>query len=75
MDRLEYRRSLGLPKCLETTYDSRCYDLAAVFLGDEPQLHTPENIHQLAQLIQQAIEDYIEFMRPSPDQGQFGVGA
>ncbi len=75
MDRLDYRKSLGLPKRHETTYDSRCHDLAAIFLGDEPALHTPENIHQLAQLIQGAIEDYIEFNRPAPDQGQFGVGA
>jgi hypothetical protein len=41
------------------TYDSRCHDLAAVFLGDEPTLHTPTNIEELASLIQQTIEDYI----------------
>ena len=41
------------------TYDQKCYDLAALFLGDEPELHTKENMEELAYLIQQAIEDYI----------------
>ena len=45
------------------TYDQECYDLAAAFLGDEPALHTPGNIEQLALLIQAAIEDYIMFMK------------
>lgn len=45
------------------TYDQKCHDLAALFLGDEPELHTPENINQLALLIQAAIEDYITFMK------------
>lgn len=49
---------------MKKTYDPRCHDLAAIFLGDEPELHTPENIDQLARLIQQAIEDFIAFMRP-----------
>lgn len=58
------------------TYDSRCYDLAAIFLGDEPELHHPDNINQLAQLIQQAIEDYIAFARSDfLANSQFGVGA
>lgn len=50
-------------KTRKISYDSRCYDLAAIFLGDEPQLHRPDNIDQLAQIIQQAIEDYIAFAR------------
>ncbi len=54
------------------TYDSRCYDLAAIFLGDEPELHTPANIEELADLIQQTIEDYIA---GGPAHGQFGGGA
>lgn len=45
------------------TYDPRCFDLAALFLGDEPALHTGENMDELAHLIQQTIEDYISFMR------------
>lgn len=58
------------------SYDSKCHDLAAIFLGDEPQLHTPENIDQLAQLIQGAIEDYIAFARSDfLDNSQFGGGA
>lgn len=58
-----------MPKT-KRTYDSRCYDLAAIFLGDEPALHTPEHTDELAQLIQGAIEDYITFMRPEPVGGQ-----
>lgn len=50
------------------TYDPKCYDLAALFLGDEPALHTGENMDQLAHLIQQTIEDYILVMRkPAED--------
>lgn len=45
------------------SYDSRCYDLAAIFLGDEPGLHSEANIHALALEIQQTIEDEIQFMR------------
>jgi hypothetical protein len=45
------------------TYDRRCYDLAAIFLGDEPELHNEANIHALALEIQQCIEDEISFMK------------
>jgi hypothetical protein len=52
------------------SYDSRCYDLAAIFLGDEPTIHNEANIHALALEIQQTIEDEIYFMlnpiQPSP---------
>ena len=48
---------------LVKSYDSRCYDLAAIFLGDEPDLHSEANIHTLALEIQQTIEDEIQFMR------------
>lgn len=41
------------------TYDSKCADLAAVFLGDEPHLLTDRRIHELALAIQQTIEDFI----------------
>ncbi len=41
------------------TYDSKCYDLAAIFLGDEPRLHTENRINELAILIQNCIEDFI----------------
>ncbi len=58
------------------TYDPRCFDLAALFLGDEPALHTGENMDELAHLIQQTIEDYISFMKSEASaNGQFGVGA
>ena len=45
------------------TYDQRCYDLAAIFLGDEPEIHNEANIHVLALEIQQCIEDEIYFMK------------
>lgn len=41
------------------SYDQKCYDLAAIFLGDEPHLHTEGRVEELAQLIQTTIEDYI----------------
>lgn len=40
------------------SYDQKCYDLAEVFLSDYPEKNTPENRNQLAQDIQQAIEDF-----------------
>ncbi len=40
------------------SFDSRCYDLAEIFLFDEPKLRPKTN--QLAQAIQDAIEDWIE---------------
>jgi hypothetical protein len=49
------------------TCDQRCYDLAATFLGDEPDLHNETNIRSLALEIQQCIEDEIYFMRNAPD--------
>ena len=41
------------------SYDSKCFDLAEAFLGDEP--HIPkEATGDLAQEIQQCIEDFID---------------
>lgn len=74
-DRIDYRRSLGLPKA-SPTYDSKCYDLAALFLGDEPELHTEHNIVGLASLIQDTIEGEIAHLKEQlRANGQFGVGA
>jgi hypothetical protein len=53
-----------------TTYDSKCWDLAAAFLADEDDLNTPAAKHALALEIQQCIEDEIYFMRngfPPPE--------
>lgn len=47
----------------EMTYDSRCWDLAEVFLQDEPGLNTEVAKHQLACEIQDTIENEITFMR------------
>jgi hypothetical protein len=44
-------------------YDSKCYDLAEAFLEDEPSLNTEGRRKQLAQIIQTAIEDEIQWMR------------
>lgn len=40
------------------SYDSRCSDLAEVFLADESDV-TPADIADLAQTIQTAIEDWL----------------
>lgn len=45
------------------TYDSRCYDLAKVFLDNEPEAWTDGHAQALAALIQQTIEDFIADMR------------
>ena len=47
------------------SYDSKCYDLAREFLDDEPGLNTIDNAKELAQDIQDAIEDFIEYTRQS----------
>ena len=58
------------------SYDPKCFDLAALFLGDEPALHTGKNMDELAHLIQQTIEDYIAAMKSDASaNSQFGVGA
>lgn len=49
------------------TYDSRCYDLAVIFLSDEPDLNNERVKHSLALEIQQCIEDEIYFMKEHPD--------
>lgn len=51
----EYGR---LPK---RTYDSRCYDLAETFLEDTPHLNTESRRDELATMIQQQIESFIEY--------------
>ena len=43
------------------SYDWRCYDLAALFLGDTPDIHNEKNIDELAQRIQTTIEDFISY--------------
>lgn len=40
-------------------YDIACYDLAENFLSDEPFINTDENRRELAQQIQDVIEDFI----------------
>jgi hypothetical protein len=41
------------------SYDQKSYDLAEGFLEDAPHLNTTRRRHELAQLIQSTIEDYI----------------
>lgn len=45
------------------TYDTKCYELAAHFLGDEPDLNTEDARISLASVIQGFVEDEIYFMR------------
>ena len=44
-------------------YDTKCYDLAAAFLHDEPELDTEDKRTSLAQTIQTEIENWIEWER------------
>lgn len=41
------------------TYDEKCYELALLFLADEPHLNTDARADKLACEIQQCIEDFI----------------
>jgi hypothetical protein len=43
------------------TYDVKCFQVAAEFLGDEPHLHTVDRIDALAKIIQQTIEEFIAY--------------
>jgi hypothetical protein len=45
------------------TFDPKCYDLAAAFLDDEPELNTEAARITLAAEIQESIEAEIFFMR------------
>lgn len=45
------------------SYDRKCYELARDFLGDEPYIDTTDNRDDLAQSIQDAIENTIWSMK------------
>lgn len=45
------------------SFDPRCYELAELFLSDEPAINTSEKRDELAQIIQDAIEDFIAYER------------
>lgn len=67
----------------KTLCDPKCVELAGMFLGDVPgiaKLPTNEFNHyrtELAQRIQEAIEDWLEYdlREERAANGQFGVGA
>ena len=44
------------------SYDTKCYDLAAAFLADTPDIDNEKNRDALAQLIQTTIEDDISYL-------------
>jgi len=44
----------------EKTFDSKCYDLAALFIGDTRYAGNEDMIIELAIEIQQTIEDFLE---------------
>ena len=46
------------------SYDGSCYDLAEGFLSDEPALDSEFRRKQLAQLIQDTIDDYMHALEP-----------
>ena len=43
------------------SYDSKCHDLAGVFLADTPDIDSAASRDKLAQHIQTAIEDWIQY--------------
>jgi len=58
-------------------YDNRCYDLAETFLEDEPHLNNESRRAELAQCIQDAIENFIRFEEANyepPDPPGFEAG-
>lgn len=48
------------------TYDPKCYDLAAAFLTDSPEINSEQNRCDLAAHIQTQIEDWIEYYEKTP---------
>lgn len=46
---------------MKQTFDPRCYDLAELFLEDEHQLGTADNIEELAAVLQTTIENFIYY--------------
>lgn len=52
------------------TYDSKCFDLAVLFLQDEPPLDTPGNRKMLGGVIQLAIEDWLAVARNPTGMGE-----
>ena len=53
-------------------YDPQCERLADFFLSDEPELHSAEGVKELAQAIQNTIEDYISSKRVIDEAGNVG---
>ncbi len=45
----------------KVTYDSKCWDLAVMFLSDIPEKDTHENRYLLAAAVQRTVEDVIEY--------------
>lgn len=61
-------------------YDPKCYDLAALFASDLRPDPTEAEKAELAQIIQDAIEDWMSSKESAraehpAEHGQFGVGA
>ena len=59
------------------TYDPGCYDLAALFLADEPHLNTTDKCAELAKEIQITIEEFIAFENDNyepPEHGDARTG-
>lgn len=59
------------------SFDAKCYDLAEAFLEDTPHLWTDKRAKELAQIIQDAVEGYIELEQRNyqpPDPPGFEAG-
>lgn len=52
--------------------DGACLDLAEKFLSGFPALATPENTEELAYVINEAIEEFIQSAEPSNGQNRTG---
>ena len=46
------------------SYDTKCYELAALFLSDNPDFNTEAHRNYLAQHIQDEIEGTIKYILP-----------
>jgi len=51
----------------EKLFDSKCYDLAALFIGDTSHAGNETLITELAVEIQQVIEDFLESLDEEPE--------
>jgi hypothetical protein len=54
-------------KGIPMSFDTKCYDLAELFLEDHPMINNERRRKELAQDIQNTIEAYIEYEMKNAD--------